>query len=72
VNGALACPVTGERVPITEWRISDRLSMVQKSGSHLKPDPRLHAPLVSCTSPVGGTVFLDAIALGLLERAVVQ
>ena len=69
LDGALTCPVTGQRVPIEKWRISDRLGMIPMSGAHLETDQYQRTPVLCCTSPAGGIVFLEAIAIGLLERA---
>ena len=70
-DGCLTCPVVGGRVPIAQWQISDRLRMLPTSGLHLKGDLANAAPVLSCRSPAGGVVFLDAVHIGLVRRAVV-
>lgn len=69
-DGCLSCPVTGSRVPIAQWQISDRLCMLPISGQHFQADLTSTAPVLSCRSPAGGVVFLDAIYIGLLKHAV--
>jgi len=69
-DNCLTCPVTGSRVEISQWTISDRLCMLPISGAHFQPDLTSTAPVLSCRSPAGGVVFLDAIHIGLLKRAV--
>jgi hypothetical protein len=69
-DNCLTCPVTGSRVQINEWQISDRLCMLPVSGQQFKADLNSTAPVLSCRSPAGGIVFLDAIYIGLLKRAV--
>ena len=71
-DGCLTCPVTGGRVPIRQWEISDRLRMLPTSGLHLKGDVANAAPVLSCRSPAGGVVFLDALHVGLVTRALVS
>ena len=68
-DNCLSCPVSGRRVPITEWQISDRLCMLPTSGPHLKANLADTAPVLTCRSPAGGVVFLDALHVGLLLRA---
>lgn len=41
-DGSLTCPVTGQRVRIADWRVSDRLCMMPMSGSHLTVDIHQH------------------------------
>lgn len=69
-DNCMTCPVTGERVSIGQWQISDRLCMLPVSGQHLQADPTMTAPMLCCRSPAGGVVFLDAVYMGLLKRAV--
>ena len=68
-DSCLTCPVTGERVLIGQWQISERLCMLPVSGQHLQADPARTAPVLCCRSPAGGVVFLDAIYMGLLKPA---
>lgn len=70
LDGCLTCPVTGDRIPISQWQISDRLCMLPTSGAHLQADLTSTAPVLTCRSPAGGVVFLDAVHVGLLTRAV--
>lgn len=70
LDGCLTCPVTGGRVPIAQWQISDRLCMIPTSGANFQPDLRTSSPVLSCRSPAGGVVFLDALHMGLLSRAI--
>lgn len=65
----LNCPVTGTRIPLAQWRISDRLCMIPVGGPHDRVGPHRRSPVVSCTSPAGGVVLIDAIVLGLLVAA---
>lgn len=69
-DNSLTCPVTGARIQISKWVISDRLCMLPVSGKHFQADLTSTAPVLSCRSPAGGVVFLDAIFIGLLKRAV--
>lgn len=69
-DNCLTCPITGGRVQIGLWQISDRLCMLPVSGQHFQADPTITAPVLCCRSPAGGVVFLDAIYMGLLKRAV--
>lgn len=69
-DNCLTCPVTGGRVEISKWTISDRLCMLPVSGPEFRADLTSTAPILSCRSPAGGVVFLDAIYMGLLKRAV--
>ena len=69
-DNCLTCPVTGGRVQIGQWQISDRLCMLPVSGSNLQADPTTTMPVLTCRSPAGGMVFLDAISMGLIKRAV--
>ena len=71
-DNCLTCPVTGSRIQISLWKISDRLCMLPVSGQHLQADLTMTAPVLSCRSPAGGVVFLDAIYIGLIKRAVTQ
>ena len=71
-DDCLTCPVTGSRVQISQWQISDRLRMLPVSGQHFQADLTSTMPVLSCRSPAGGVVFLDAIQIGLLKRAVTQ
>ena len=66
----LTCPVTGSRIPISQWQISDRLCMLPTSGAHFQADLNSPAPVLTCRSPAGGVVLLDALYMGLLLRAV--
>jgi hypothetical protein len=68
-DNCLTCPITGARVPISNWEISERLCMLPTSGTHLKGDLTTTAPVLSCRSPAGGVVFIDAIHMGLLRSA---
>ena len=68
-DNSLTCPVTGSRVQISQWQISDRLCMLPVSGQQFQADLTSTAPVLSCRSPAGGVVFLDAIHMGLLKRA---
>ena len=68
-DSCLTCPITGARIPITQWQISDRLCMLPTSGQHLQADLAKTAPVLSCRSPAGGVIFVDAIYMGLLKRA---
>lgn len=65
----LTCPVTGTRVPLSQWQISDRLCMLPNSGQHLQMDARKTTPVLSCMSPAGGMLFVSAIYLGLVVPA---
>ena len=67
-DNCLSCPVTGDRIPASEWMISDRLCMLPTSGVYFKADLVNSAPVLSCRSPAGGVVFLDALNMGLLKR----
>ena len=69
-DGCLTCPVTGGRVLVAHWQISDRLCMLPTSGAHFQADLTSTAPVLICRSPAGGVVFLDALHIGLLTRAV--
>ena len=69
-DNCLTCPVTGGRVEISRWTISDRLCMLPVSGPEFQADLTSTAPVLSCRSPAGDVVFLDAIYMGLLKRAV--
>ena len=69
-DGCLSCPVTGECVSILQWQISDRLCMLPTSGPHFKANLANTTPVLRCRSPAGGVVFLDAMNVGLLLRAV--
>lgn len=68
-DNCLSCPVTGTRIPISQWQISDRLCMLPISGQYFQTDLISRVPVVSCRSPAGGIVFLDAVHVGLLKRA---
>ncbi len=69
-DGSLTCPVTGMRVPVAQWRMSERLCMVSMSGEGWTADSSRQTPLICCTSPAGGVLFLDAITVGLLKKPV--
>ena len=60
---ALTCPVTGERVPITEWNAPDRLV---KLPSQDRDGPTYDA--LPLTSPAGGVLMLSALKIGF-ERS---
>lgn len=58
-DGALTCPLTGERVPITEWNAPARVLMLGGNDG----EPYAAVPL---TSPAGGVILLSAVKSGLL------
>lgn len=62
----LTCPVTGVRVPLSQWQFSDRLCMLPNSGKHQQMDEKRSTPVLSCTSPAGGMLFVSAVHIGLL------
>ena len=64
----LTCPVTGRRVPISNWRITDRLCLMPLMGDELAVSKN-HVPMLQITSPAGGVILLDAIAVGLVTVA---
>ena len=68
-DSCITCPVTGVRIPMSQWHISDRLCMLPTSGQDLQPSLSATAPVLSCRSPAGGVVYLDAIFMGLINRA---
>lgn len=63
----LTCPVTGVRVPIASWKITDRLCLVPLMGE--LGVSKNHSPMLQITSPAGGVVLLDAITVGLVTVA---
>lgn len=69
-DNCLTCPVAGIRIPVPQWQISDRLCMLPMSGQYFQADLTSTAPVLICRSPADGVVFLDAIYVGLLKRAV--
>ena len=64
----LTCSITGARVPISQWQFSDRLCMLPNSGPHLQMDATSTTPVLSCTSPAGAMLFVNAIHMGLVLR----
>ena len=69
-DNCLSCPVTGTRIPLTQGQVSEGLCMLPVSGQHFQSDLHSTVPVLSCQSPAGGVVFLDAILIGLLKQAV--
>lgn len=57
-DNCLSCPVTGTRILLTQWQISDRLCMLPVSGQHFHADLTSTMPVLSCRSPAEGVVFL--------------
>lgn len=70
-DGCLSCPVTGARVPISKWKITNRLCLMPLMGVGLGVSKN-HAPMLQVVSPAGGVVLLDAVAIGLVGVATVN
>lgn len=64
----LSCPITGARVPIKDWLITNRLCLVPQMGIGLDVSKN-HAPMLQITSPAGGVILLNALAVGLVTVA---
>jgi hypothetical protein len=70
-DGCLTCPVTGSRIPISKWNITNRLCLVPLMGDELTTSKNF-APMLRLTSPAGGVILLDAVAVGLVSVAKVN
>lgn len=67
----LTCPITGERIPVTQWKITDRLCLVPLMGVGLALS-KDHIAMLHLTSPAGGVAMINAVAAGLVRVAQVN
>lgn len=70
-DGRLSCPVTGARVPISSWKVTNRLCLAPLMGVGLGASKN-HVAMLQVVSPAGGVVLLDAVAIGLVGVATVN
>ena len=64
----MTCPLTGERIPIVRWKITKRLCLMPTMGSELVAS-KDYVAMLQMTSPAGGVVLLNAVAIGLISVA---
>ena len=67
----MTCPVTGKRTPIVSWKITKRLCLLPTMGRELAVS-KDHVAMLQMTSPAGGVVLLNAVAVGLVGVATVN
>ncbi len=64
----LTCPITGKRLPIVSWRITNRLCLVPLMGEEGGAGKN-YSPMLQLVSPAGGVILIDAVAARLVTVA---